>query len=305
MNRNGESICNIVMLLLFISSVAVVLYFLVYYEQPTDPRTLSKLDAVKYLNEVREAKNQPIMALIRHEKAPPVQFTELNVARWRAEYLARTAYISSYDREGRHPLYWYTRLDGGLYAVEEVVAWLERASSDDFKSGIERALIYKSGSLLNPCYNYVAMESSYRSGSKIKFYVIWMIAKWINWTSPPLYEDGMFTAEGYAHPVMKPVAFVVRYSPFVKNAYNRLHYSLGDVYYCKYLDPPAGCKDAAELNGTVVVSKVLDSGDWYIKIDVSVQLNKTGIYTFELIAQDLRKPDRKCSIMQYAVEVKK
>ncbi len=33
------------------------------------------------------------------------------------EYLARINLFSHYDAEGRHPGYWYTRLDGGLHGV--------------------------------------------------------------------------------------------------------------------------------------------------------------------------------------------
>jgi hypothetical protein len=53
------------------------------------------------------------------ERIPPVQLIDLNVAEARAKYLARTNLFSHYDAEGRHPVYWYTRLDGGLYGVEE------------------------------------------------------------------------------------------------------------------------------------------------------------------------------------------
>jgi hypothetical protein len=51
--------------------------------------------------------------------------------------------------------------------------------------------------------------------------------------------------------------------------------------------------------------KVLDDGRWYVKIDTPVQLNKTGLYTFELIAEDLRAPGRRCPLMHYTVEVQK
>jgi len=51
------------------------------------------------------------------------------------------------------------------------------------------------------------------------------------------------------------------------------------------------------------VSKVLDSDKWYIKIDTAVQLDKAGLYTFELIAKDAE--GRKCSIMHYTVKVPK
>jgi len=136
-----------------------------------------------------------------------------------------------------------------------------------------------------------------------KVFIFYLVGKWVDWVSLPLYADGRFTAEGYADPVMKPVAFLVRHAPYEKHQRLRGTYNLGDVRFCRYLDPPADCKDADILNCTFVVRKVLDDGRWYIKIDTSVQLNKTGLYTFELIAEDLRAQGRKCSLMHYTVEV--
>jgi hypothetical protein len=301
---------QIIYMLLIIAVIVAsgIATYLVYYGWVEDPhiaKWLDKLDALRRLNEAR-AKAQ----------LPPVGLIELNVAKWHAEYLAKHAILGPYDREGRHPIYWYTRFDGGLYGVEEALIWIyypattpEALERETLKTGMEYALRHKSGPLLNPCYNYVAMEMSHRYGGRggTKFYVFWMVAKWVDWTSPPLYRDGRFTAEGYADPVMKPVAFVVRYAqhnPPRKDEI-RERYNLGNVYACRYLDPPVDCKDAATLNGTFVVRKVLDDGRWYIKIDVTVPLNKTGLYTFEITAEDLRTQGRKCPIMHYTVEVPK
>jgi hypothetical protein len=77
-------------------------------QMPETENEASKLQAVEYLNRIRG-----------EEGIPPVQLIDLSVARYRAEYLARTNLFSHYDSEGRHPGYWYTRLDGGLYGVEE------------------------------------------------------------------------------------------------------------------------------------------------------------------------------------------
>jgi uncharacterized protein YkwD len=291
----GNELVGIAIALAVLVAIFVFMLFMPY-STPTDfiTRLQNKLDALNYLNMMRAK-----------EKAPPMQLVELNGAKWRVEYIARTGYLSHYDAEGRNPLYWYTRLDGGLYAVEEVISWSDQRHSAayDFKNGIDNALSYKRDSLLSPCYNYIAMESSYVESNKsgMKVYVFWLLAKWVNWTSPPIYENGRFTAEGYVHRTMKPVAFVVYYSPYVRNAYYSLHYDLGDVYLYKYLEPQSNC--APEPNGTVV--KALDNGGWYVKIDVPVALNKTGIYTFELIAEDIKEKGIRCPIMQYSVEVKK
>jgi hypothetical protein len=294
----------------------MMLYYTTCHARPADPRVAhlqDKLDAVKYLNRARNGSQLP---------APPVDLVELSTPKWRAEHV-KHGLVSSYDREGRHPLYWYTRLDGGLYAAEEVVIWIEHpyvsseVSSESlgrvsFRDGVEMAIRRRGDALLSPCYNYVGMEKAtaekqvmgwMRSYKRVwNVFIFYMVGRWVDWASLPLYADGRLAAEGYADPVMKPAAFVIRYAPHEKHPHLRQTYSLGDVHFCKYLDPLADCKDAAELNGTFVVHKVLDSGKWYIKIDTSVPLNRTGLYTFEIIAEDLRAQGRKCSIMHYTIE---
>jgi len=247
------------------------------FNKPPDPyvaKLMDKYDAVKRLNEERTKAD-----------TPPVQLIELNGPRWRAEQLSRRG------RADGSPLYWHARLDGGLYAVEEVIVSVDhlRPSTEDrFWLGMDYALFEKRGVLLNPCYNYVALESAYYRPHGLRFYVIWMVGKWVNWTSPPYYSGGRFTAEGYAAPEMKPVAIAVRH--------------MGKMRLCRYLDPPAPCKDVPEFsNATVAVSKDLSNDMWHFKIDAPLRLDETGLYVFELIADDLRA-GRKCVIMQYAVE---
>jgi hypothetical protein len=237
---------------------------------------LGKYDALKQLNDERMGKN-----------IPPVGLIEMSGPRWRAEQLARSGRLSG------DPVYWSTKLDGGLYPIEEVVKSLDYATlpaDGGFWHGMNYALYERGGTLLNPCYNYVAMEAAYSQQGRHwrAHYVFWMVARWVNWTALPTYSNGRFAAEGYVYPSMKPVALIVRHS--------------GKMHLCKYLDPPAPCKDVPELNGTVTVSKVLEDGSWYVKIDAPFQPNKTGLYIFELIAEDLRAQGRKCTVMQYAVE---
>jgi len=50
---------------------------------------------------------------------PPVEFIQLNTSLFRAKYLFNHSHLSHYDIEGRHPIYYYTLLDGGTYAAEE------------------------------------------------------------------------------------------------------------------------------------------------------------------------------------------
>ena len=170
-------------------------------------------------------------------------------------------------------------------------------------------------SLLDPCNNYVAMATSYFWSITYgaRYYVVYMVAKWVEWVVPPRYEGGRFTAEGYAAPAMKPEVFAVYYASYESNPASRHSYSYGDLYLCKVLDTPfAKCKDAQEPAGVFTVEKTRD-GRWRIKIDASVAPDRPGLYIFMIIAEDLRgikwKPMSpwgdarvgKCVIMEYTV----
>jgi hypothetical protein len=265
---------------LWVFTVVFVFVACCFLNKPSDPylaKLMSKYDAVKLLNEERTQKN-----------IPPVGLIELNGPRWRAEQLARSG------RADGDPAYWNTKLDGGFYPIEEVIMSLDYSTppvDGNFWHGMHNALFDRGGPLLNPCYNYVAMDVAYRRQNWYwtAYYVFWMVGRWVNWTSPPTYSNGRFTAEGYAAPEMKPIAVIVRHG--------------GKMQLCKYLDPPAPCKDVpAELGGAITASKDLDSGYWYFKIDAPLRLNETGLYVVELIAEDLRTQGRKCTIMQYAIQ---
>jgi len=261
---------------------------------PEAENDVSKLQAVKYLNRIRG-----------EQGIPPVQLIDVNVAEARAKYLSRTNLFSHYDAEGRHPVYWYTQLDGGLYGVEENLMmryvkayWLPMSIAEANYTDAIHNLVFNdlfSGwghrdSLLDPCHNYVAMGTSYfwNGTYGARYYVVYMVAKWVEWVSPPCYKGGRFTAEGYAAPAMKPKIFAVYYASYESNPASRHSYSYGDLYLCKVLDTPfAKCKDAQEPAGVFTVEKTQD-GRWRIKIDTSVDLDKPGLYTFMIIAEDLR-----------------
>ncbi len=291
-----------------------------YYQTPEAENEVSKLQAVEYLNRIRG-----------EEGIPPVQLIDLNVAKYRAEYLARTNLFSHYDAEGRHPVYWYTQLDGGLYGVEENLMKVYGIGVGQLPSRVVKVnytdaiynLVFDDAlslwghrdSLLDSCHNYVAMATSYfwNVTYVARYYVVYMVAKWVEWVSPPRYEGGRFTAEGYAAPEMKPKIFAVYYASYESNPASRHSYDVGDLYLCKVLDTPfARCKDAQEPAGVFTVEKTRD-GRWYIKIDASVALDRPGLYTFMIIAEDLRgikwKPMSpwgdarvgKCRIMLYTV----
>ncbi|NAZ32894.1 MAG: hypothetical protein GU356_01145 [Pyrobaculum sp.] len=313
---------------------AVVFLLLLVYLYVGNPETLrlpvaqkvpeaendaSKLQAVKYLNRIRG-----------EQGIPPVQLIDFNVAEARAKYLSRTNLFSHYDAEGRHPGYWYTQLDGGLYGVEENLMmryvkanWLPMSIAEANYTDAIHNLVFNdvfSGwghrdSLLDPCNNYVAMGTSYfwNGTYGARYYVVYMVAKWVEWVSPPRYEGGRFTAEGYAAPVMKPKFFAVYYAKYESNPASRHSYDVGDLYFCKVLDEPfAKCKDAQEPAGAFTVEKMQD-GKWHIKIDMPAALDRPGLYTFMIVAEDLRGLKwsplslwgharvGKCRIMEYTV----
>jgi hypothetical protein len=304
------------LVLIYIPEVFIWLFPQAVFETENDA---SKLQAVEYLNRIRG-----------EEGIPPVQLIDLNVAKYRAEHLARINLFSHYDAEGRHPGYWYTQLDGGLYGVEENLMMIHmivgrrptmHIAKVNYTYAI-RNLVFNDvlslwghrDSLLDSCHNYVAMATSYfwNITYVARYYVVYMVAKWVEWVSPPRYEGGRFTAEGYAAPEMKPEVFAVYYASYESNPASRHSYNVGDLYLCKYLDPPLPCKGVQAPAGVFTVEKARD-GRWRIKIDTSVALDRPGLYTFMIIAEDLRgikwKPMSprgdarvgKCVIMEYTV----
>jgi hypothetical protein len=304
------------LVLIYIPEVFIWLFPQAVFETENDA---SKLQAVEYLNRIRG-----------EEGIPPVQLIDLNVAKYRAEYLARINLFSHYDAEGRHPGYWYTQLDDGLYGVEENLMMIHmivgrlptmHIAKVNYTYAI-RNLVFNDvlsmwghrDSLLDPCHNYVAMATSYfwNITYVARYYVVYMVAKWVEWISPPRYEGGRFTAEGYAAPEMKPEVFAVYYAAHEANPASRHSYNVGDLYLCKYLDPPLPCQGVQAPAGVFTVEKTRD-GRWRIKIDASVALDRPGLYTFMIIAEDLRgikwKPMSprgdarvgKCVIMEYTV----
>ncbi len=302
--------------LIYMPEVFIWLFPQAVFETENDA---SKLKAVEYLNRIRS-----------EEGIPPVQLINLSVVKFRSEYLARINLFSHYDVEGRHPGYWYTRLDGGLYGVEENLMMIHiivgrrptmHIAKVNYTYAI-RNLVFNDvlsmwghrDSLLDPCHNYVAMATSYfwNITYGARYYVVYMVAKWVEWVSPPRYEGGRFAAEGYAAPEMKPEVFAVYYASYENNPASRHNYDVGDLYLCKYLDPPLPCQGVQAPTGVFTVEKTRD-GRWYIKIDTSVALDRPGLYTFMIIAEDLRgikwKPMSpwgdarvgKCRIMEYTV----
>lgn len=177
---------------------------------------------------------------------PPVSIINLSVAEWRAEYMATRNYLSHYDVEGRHPNYYYTLLDGGLFAVEENGYACLNCNSISASDGerMTNALTYRDAesawghrdSLLDPCNNYVAIGVA-RNSSNI-YATAYMVSRWVEWAVPPTYRDGVFYAKGLvklppSHTLVdeRPFYYVMIYRdvPDSSNYYKR-NYSYGGPY---------------------------------------------------------------------------
>jgi len=130
-------------ILLALVALSVVVLSITCHFKPEDPRVAHLKDKLNALNRLNLERVGPDPLKPR---APPVDLIELNTPKWRVE-IVRRAFVSSYDGEGRHPLYWYTRLDGGLYAVEEVIVWTvypyvtsPEVKANSLREGVEMAL---------------------------------------------------------------------------------------------------------------------------------------------------------------------
>lgn len=204
-----------------------------YLLERDDPHAFV-MGALEMLNRARVA-----------EGIPPVGLANLTAAQFRALYMARRDYLSHYDVEGRHPVYYYTALDGGLYAVEENGFMCSGCSIDgDLGKRMVELMVFEDDgslwghrdSLLDPCNNYAAIAVA-RNGSRI-YAVVYMVARWVEWISPPSYSNGVFYAKGIAKlpPSGKLDDGRLYYKIFIYRAelapgnYLRSSYSVGDLY---------------------------------------------------------------------------
>lgn len=226
---------------------------------------------------------------------PPVQLINLTTAQFRVGYIAARGVLSHYDVEGRHPVYYYTRLDGGIYGAEENIYQCSGACIVDRELGrrIVEVSVFEDAdsnwghrdSLLDPCNNYAAV-AVVRNGSNI-FAAVYMLAVWIQWITPPRYADGVFYAEGIAKlPPSGELSdgrrfyeiFIYRAVPTLAN-YHRDSYSIGDSY-AGVLPPNA--KEYYPKIKTIYadVYDVQNAGDgWSFKIKFKFTPPDDALYT--------------------------
>ncbi|MEM4792823.1 MAG: CAP domain-containing protein [Pyrobaculum sp.] len=222
---------------------------------------------------------------------PPVSFMNLSVAWFKAQYMATNDYLSHYDKEGRHPEYYYTLLDGGLYAVEENIYLCQGSGCgiDGNRAASMVQMMIKQDadsdwghrdSLLDPCNNYVAVGVA-RNGSSV-YATVYMIAKWVEWVAPPRYENGVFYAKGFVQ--LPPSLDGKYYEVFIYRsvpdpANYKDSYSLGDPYaYVAPADFPYRYEGLRKIEAqTYAVAKT--SQGWLFEIRFNFKPPDGAIYT--------------------------
>jgi len=144
---------------------------------------------------------------------PPVKPLNLTTPWFRAAYMLQHGVFSHYDLEGRHPGYWFTELDGGLYGFDENVAMsICPAGCSPLKEAVEnvRLMIYNNSaagfahrdSLLDPCNNYAAAAAAWDGG---RFYLaVYMISMHGVWLEPIKKEGERVVGTYLASPDLKP-----------------------------------------------------------------------------------------------------
>jgi hypothetical protein len=144
---------------------------------------------------------------------PQVKLINLTAPWFRAAYLLQHGVFTHYDLEGRHPGYWFTKLDGGLYGFDEDIAMsICPAGCNPLKEAAEntKLMIYNNSaagfahrdSLLDPCNNYAAVAAAWDGG---RFYMaVYMLSIHGVWMEP-IRKAGQNVVGVYlASPDLKP-----------------------------------------------------------------------------------------------------
>ncbi len=148
---------------------------------------------------------------------PQVKLLNFSTPWFRAAYMLQHDVFSHYDLEGRHPGYWFTKLDGGLYGFDENIAMsICPAGCNPLKEAAEnvRLMIYNNSaagfahqdSFLDPCNNYAAVAAAWDGG---KFYLaVYMLSIHGVWLEP-IKKVGQKAVGVYlASPDLKPPFYV-------------------------------------------------------------------------------------------------
>ncbi|MFZ8809112.1 MAG: hypothetical protein ACO2PN_13550 [Pyrobaculum sp.] len=159
---------------------------------------------------------------------PQVKLINLTTPWFRAAYLLQHGIFTHYDLEGRHPGYWFTKLDGGLYGFDENIARsICPAGCNPLKEAVEntRLMIYNNSaagfahrdSLLDPCNNHAAVAAAWDGG---RFYLaVYMLSIHGIWMDP-IKKDGERVVGVYlASPDLKPPFYAAVFKDMPSRAY--------------------------------------------------------------------------------------
>ncbi|MEM4964343.1 MAG: hypothetical protein QXT13_09380 [Pyrobaculum sp.] len=266
-------------------------------------------------------------------RIPPVEFISLKTPLYRAVYMYNYSLYSHYSREGIHPNYYYTLLDGGVYAVEENLGMTRcyPASSRCIRDPVAQArrliyaIIYEDApsdwghrdSLLDPCNNKVSIAAAW-DGS-VFYIAVYMVSDWADWVVPPTYNAGRFELKGYVK--LPPLEELRGFGPHYQiciyrdvpdaTYVHRRSYSIGNLYACvlprEYRGEYIGVK-------TIYADRYVayKSGDrWYLDVSLRLDLPRDGaLYTIVMYSAPTgtrwtpyRSYDRlkRCVIFEYTV----
>ncbi len=194
---------------------------------------------------------------------PPVKPLNLTTPRFRAAYMLQHGVFSHYDLEGRHPGYWFAKLDGGLYGFDENIAVsICPAGCNPLKEAVEntKQMIYNNSaagfahrdSLLDPCNNYAAVAATWDGG---RFYLaVYMLSIHGVWLEPIKKEDGRVVGAYLASPDLKPPFYAAVFRDVPSRSYlARRFYSYGNLtgFYQLKHEPVGGGWHKVYINVTL------------------------------------------------------
>jgi len=320
--RNGVDISFALKFFAFVAAVIVaavglpMLYLIVFEHATITPTFANTLDdpavrvAFETLNRYRVENG-----------LPPLEFITLKTPLFRAEYIYNHSRMRHYDVEGRHPNYYYTLLDGGVYAVEEnlaktmcgpciardVVKQIYAMVYDDWLS-----LWGHRDSLLDPCNNKVSIAVA-RDFNTI-YTVVYMVAVWANWIEPPRYYNGTFSFKGYVY--LPPRGnfyeiFIYRDVPSPLK-YDDVSYNIGEPY-AAVLPPTVSIEYLNVTNIRADRYVLRREGDrWYVDVAFRFEPPDNALYTVVMFANSTgvkwepKSPWgwdrlRRCEIFEYTI----
>jgi|ECHhosMinimDraft_1075155.scaffolds.fasta_scaffold10928_1 hypothetical protein len=254
-----------------------------------------------------------INKLRRDNGVPPVMYANSGAANYRVNYMFRENLFSHYDREGIHPIYYFT-LTGNFYGAEESIGYAQ-SEGLYFKDGVSalngaKRMIYDMvyndqesnwghrDSLLDPCFNYADVSVAW--DSRRLFLDVMMMAVWTRWEMKPSWHNGRFRMKGTVKEMM-PEGILIYWDEPNPSYISRPYYDFGR--------PLAGVlPDGYEYHGI----KTITSSKWIMgeKVEVEFPLNLgVGVYTVLQLAKDRRginwrpmtsKRVGECLILTYA-----